>query len=120
MAEVELDRMKNILEGIVDDEYEEDIPYILGPIHKVNFEEWWIAGKIDDVMAKMRYGDKVNEEDAYIYTDPTKDFPWYTTFMVMTFIFIFLVMLICFFKPDFLCLTIAATSYYIVSFYRNT
>ena len=61
VAEVELAKMTNILEGIVDDEDDDDIPYVMGPIHKVNFEERRIAAKLDDALAKMRYGDAIDE-----------------------------------------------------------
>ena len=117
VAVTELERMKNVLAGIVDSDNEDDVPYILGPVHRVNFEERRVANRVDDWIAKRRFGKHVDETQAYIYTDPTRDFPWFTVFMYASFVFLILCLLVCFFKPDFLCLTIAASSYYIVSFY---
>ena len=119
VAVTELERMKNVLAGIVDSDNEDDVPYILGPVHRVNFEERRVANRVDDWIAKRRFGKHVDETQAYIYTDPTRDFPWFTVFMYSSFVFLVLCLLVCFFKPDFLCLTIAATSIYLCFFYRE-
>lgn len=87
-------------------------PYLMGPFYKVHYQEKKLADNIDFWIAKKRYGDNVDVASMNFYNDPTKKLPWFNFLFIAVVIYSLIIMMECFYRTDFVNLTICVLSLY--------
>lgn len=95
-----------------DGNFDTDIPYLAAPFYNIHHQESKASRGLDHWIARWRYGKEIDVNQAHLYMDPTMMFPWLTILTIMNIFFTLITLMLCFFYPDFLNLTVCALSFY--------
>lgn len=70
--------------------------------------------RLDDWIARKRFGENLDMNLDYIYNDPSKKFPWFVILKILIMIFSLVTIMVCFYRTDIGNLTICAISLFFV------